>query len=68
MPVIAYLKETLAHPAVRAMIAVLQGTAWRTEAAAQPGYTLADPGAVVALTRALPWYRYRAPKRRLVGA
>lgn len=25
--------------------------------AAQPGYTLAVPGAVVALTRALPWYR-----------
>ena len=63
---LACLKETLDHPAVRAMIAVLQGAAWRAQAAAQPGYTLADPGAVVALTRALPWYRYRAPKKRAV--
>ena len=61
---LACLKETLDHPAVRALTAVLQSAAWRAEAAAPPGYTLADPGAMVSLTRALPWYRYRAPKKR----
>ena len=59
---LACLKETLDHPAVATLLQVLAGAAWRAEAAALPGYTLSDPGAVVSLTRALPWYRYRRPK------
>jgi len=59
---LACLKETLELPAVKTLLGVLSGAAWRTEALALPGYTLNDPGAVVPLTRALPWYRYRSPK------
>ena len=59
---LACLKETLELPAVTTLLGVLSGAAWRTEAVALPGYTLSDPGAVVPLTRALPWYRYRSPK------
>lgn len=61
---LACLKETLAHPAVATLLEVMQGEAWRREAAALPGYALGTPGAVVSLTRALPWYRYRTAKRR----
>ena len=59
---LACLKETLELPAVKTLLGVLSGAAWRTQALALPGYTLNDPGAVVPLTRALPWYRYRSPK------
>jgi putative molybdopterin biosynthesis protein len=60
---LACLKESLTHPAVQILIEALTSAAWRAEAATLPGYTLVDPGAVVSLTRALPWYRYRTPKR-----
>ncbi len=59
---LACLKETLDHQAVATLLHVLAGAAWRADAAALPGYTLSEPGAVVSLTRALPWYRYRRPK------
>ena len=60
---LACFKETLEIPAVVTLLQVLSSAAWRAEAAALPGYTLADPGAVVPLTRALPWYRYRMQKK-----
>ncbi len=59
---LACLKETLDHPAVASLIGVLAGAQWRADAATLPGYTLSEPGAVVSLTRALPWYRYRTRK------
>ena len=60
---LACLKQTLDHPAVRSLIDVLKSDAWRTAAAALPGYYLGRPGAVVSLTKELPWYRYRSPKK-----
>lgn len=60
---LACLKETLEHPAVKTLIEVLTGEAWRKQAGDLPGYTLREPGAVVSLTRALPWYSYRTQKR-----
>jgi putative molybdopterin biosynthesis protein len=60
---LACLKETLDHPAVRTLLGVLGGAQWRAEAAALPGYAIGNPGAVVSLTRSLPWYRYRTQKR-----
>ncbi len=60
---LACLKETLELPALATLLRVLSSAAWRAEAAALPGYTLSDPGAVVPLTRALPWYRYRSLKK-----
>ena len=56
------LKETLEHPAVKLLTAHLASQAWRTRMAALPGYTLDAPGSIVALTRALPWYRWRRVK------
>ncbi len=49
---LACLKETLELPALATLLRVLSSAAWRAEAAALPGYTLSDPGAVVPLTRA----------------
>ena len=60
---LACLKETLDHPAVESLVQVLSGAQWRADAAALPGYSLSEPGAVVSLTRALPWYRYRTRKQ-----
>jgi len=56
------LKETLDHPAVLTLISTLQGSAWRKQLQDLPGYAAAEPGKIVSLTRALPWYRYRTPK------
>lgn len=56
------LKETLAHPAVRALVAHLASAPWQEHMRSLPGYELANPGSIVALRRALPWYRWRAPK------
>jgi len=60
---LACLKDTLDHPAVASLVQLLAGAQWRADAAALPGYSLSQPGAVVSLTRALPWYRYRTPKQ-----
>jgi putative molybdopterin biosynthesis protein len=61
------LKETLDHPAVRLLRQALQSDAWRAAVSAMPGYE-ASPhsGEVLSLTKALPWWRYRAPKAKLV--
>ena len=56
------LKETLAHPAVKLLTAHLESAAWRSRIGALPGYLLDAPGTITALTRALPWYRWRQPK------
>lgn len=56
------LKETLQHPAVKLLTAHLESAAWRRRMATLPGYTLDAPGNIVALTRALPWYRWRRAK------
>ena len=56
------LKETLDHPAVKILLAHLESAAWRTRLESLPGYNIDAPGKVVALTRALPWYRWRGPK------
>jgi putative molybdopterin biosynthesis protein len=63
------LAATLDQPAVQALRAVLQQPRWAETLAALPGYRAAQPGEVLALTRALPWWRFRVPKRAaLAGA
>ncbi len=59
---LACLKETLAHPAVLKLTGALCDPTWRAEAANLPGYSIENPGAIVSLTRVLPWYRFRKPK------
>jgi putative molybdopterin biosynthesis protein len=56
------LKETLEAPGVQALRAQLASEAWQRTLAKLPGYHAEQPGAVLSLTRTLPWYRYRHPK------
>ena len=56
------LKETLDHPAVQRLTAILQSPQWLAVVQGLAGYAAADPGKIVSLTRALPWYKYRKPK------
>lgn len=57
------LKDALEHPSVVRMCAALKAPAWERMLAAMPGYELSPlAGEVLSLTRALPWWAYRAPK------
>ncbi len=64
------LKPALEHPAVRALQALLAGPAWATQLAAMPGYAADQPGRVLRLTEALPWWDeiVGAPRRRAAAA
>ena len=57
------LKPALQLPAVKTLCAVLASPAWLQVLARLPGYGAQKPGEVLSLTRALPWWHYRAPKR-----
>lgn len=57
------LKDTLEHPAVQRLRQALASPAWAHALAALPGYEPARSGEVLALTKALPWWSYRAPKK-----
>ena len=56
------LAEALEQPAVQALRRSLLDPAWQQAVTALPGYALAQPGAVLSLTRALPWWHFRKPK------
>jgi putative molybdopterin biosynthesis protein len=56
------LRSALDQPALRQLCAVLQGLDWRAAVAALPGYAAPHSGQVLALTRALPWWRFRPKK------
>lgn len=53
------LKSSLDLPAVQRLVALLGSTAWAQTLAALPGYRATEPGAVLALTKVLPWWNYR---------
>jgi putative molybdopterin biosynthesis protein len=57
------LADTLEQPAVQRLRALLQGAAWRDTVAALPGYAASSSGEVLSLTRALPWWHFRSPRR-----
>ncbi len=57
------LKDALALPAVAALRGVLAGAQWLQTLAAIPGYQPSRSGEVLSLTQALPWWRWRAPRR-----
>ncbi len=57
------LAQTLEMPAVQALRQVLQLPQWADTLATLPGYRTAQAGAVLSLTRALPWWQFRKPKR-----
>lgn len=59
------LADVLETPAVRLLREALASPAWREALAARPGYGPAtQPGEVLSLTKALPWWRFRTPRRR----
>ena len=57
------LKSALDEPAVQALCTVLQSQEWQQQLHQLPGYRAADrSGQVLAMSRLLPWWNYRAPK------
>ena len=56
------LKSTLEQPAVQRLGALLGSAAWAQTLAGLPGYRATEPGAVLSLTRALPWWTYRSKR------
>jgi putative molybdopterin biosynthesis protein len=56
------LRDALDQPAVVKLRDVLHDPAWRASVAALPGYQVVQGGEILALTRALPWWRFRTPK------
>ena len=58
------LADALEQPAVRALREVLASPAWRQTTSGRAGYAPAsNAGQVLSLTRALPWWRFRTPRR-----
>lgn len=56
------LADALEQPPVRALRAALKDTAWQQAVAGMAGYSLREPGEVLSLTRALPWWNFKTPK------
>lgn len=59
------LSDALETPAVRLLRRALADPAWQQAVAQMPGYRTADPGQVLSLVRALPWWNFRSPKTRV---
>jgi putative molybdopterin biosynthesis protein len=60
---LACLKPNLEHPAVRRLCTLLAGEEWSGILANLPGYRPAlEPGKVLVMTAALPWWRYSNAK------
>lgn len=57
------LKAALELPAVQRLAALLGSPAWSRALSTLPGYASHEPGHVLSLTRALPWWSYRTPPR-----
>lgn len=57
------LKDALDHPAVLKLRQALAGPAWTHALSGLPGYEASHGGEVLSLTRALPWWNYRVPKK-----
>ncbi len=55
---LACLKSSLEQPATRALLALLATPAWQRRLAALPGYAPMSSGAVLSMSRVLPWWRF----------
>ncbi|MBA3589579.1 MAG: helix-turn-helix transcriptional regulator [Methylibium sp.] len=56
------LKSTLEQRAIKRLVALLGSPAWARTLDALPGYQATEPGAVLALTKVLPWWTYRGAR------
>ena len=54
------LKSSLELTALQRLIALLGSPAWTQTLGTLPGYRASDPGAVLPLTKVLPWWTYRS--------
>lgn len=54
------LKSALDQRAIQRLVALLASPAWARTLSGLPGYQATEPGAVLALTKALPWWTYRS--------
>ncbi len=57
------LRQSLQDPQVAALQALLRSAGWQQQLDTLPGYAAAHSGEVLSLSRVLPWWRYRRPKR-----
>jgi putative molybdopterin biosynthesis protein len=57
------LKDALDSAPVRALRAVLESPEWPAALQSLPGYGAPDAGQVLSLTKALPWWHFRTPKK-----
>lgn len=62
------LKPALESPAVQRLRRVLAQPRWAEALATLPGYRAQRAGEVLALTRALPWWEFKRPRRRSAAA
>jgi putative molybdopterin biosynthesis protein len=59
------LADALEQPAVRLLRDALASPAWQAALTERPGYApAAQPGRVLSLVQALPWWRFRTPKQQ----
>ena len=65
---LACLKDALETPAVQRLRQVLALPAWATALSSLAGYAPQRCGEVLSLTRAIPWWRYRSPRREKQAA
>ena len=59
---LACLKSALDETAVQAFLELLRCPQWQQQLHQLPGYTPEQCGDVLAMSRVLPWWRYRTPK------
>lgn len=57
------LKDALDSAPVRALRAALESPEWPEALQALPGYSAPDAGQVLSLTKALPWWHFKTPKK-----
>ncbi len=57
------LAQALETAPVLALRRALEHADWHQAVTALPGYELAQPGQVLSLTKALPWWHFRAPRK-----
>jgi putative molybdopterin biosynthesis protein len=65
---LACLKDALDTPAVQRLRQVLALPAWASAVSSLAGYAPQRSGAVLSLTRAIPWWRYRSSRREKQAA
>jgi len=59
---LACLKSSLDQPATQALLVLLRSLDWQVCLSSLPGYTPADSGTVLSMSKVLPWWHFRRNK------